>query len=96
MDGNRADIMSFAMAKARVIARWGFSTAAMEGAARDTPGFATAPDVVTVPGGVPIFTADGRTLVGAVGVSGEAAADDVAPGAQPRARACQGSGTPYP
>jgi uncharacterized protein GlcG (DUF336 family) len=78
MDGNRAGIMSFAMAKARAVARWGFSTAAMQNAARDTPGFAAAPDVVTVPGGVPIYSADGRTLIGGVGVSGEAPADDAA------------------
>jgi len=78
MDGNRAGIMAFAMAKGRAVAMWGFSTAAMADAARETPGFGNAPDVVTVPGGVPIYSADGRTMLGSVGVSGEAPADDVA------------------
>lgn len=78
MEGNRAGIMNFAMAKGRAVAKWGFSTAAMADAARQTPGFANAPDVVTIPGGVPIYSADGRTMLGSVGVSGEAAADDVA------------------
>jgi uncharacterized protein GlcG (DUF336 family) len=78
MDGNRAGVMAFAMAKGRAAARWGFSSAAMAGAAQETPGFAAAPDVVTVPGGVPIHSADGRILLGGVGVSGEAPADDVA------------------
>jgi glc operon protein GlcG len=80
MDGNRPGIMDFAMSKARAVAMWGFSTAAMSDAARQTPGFADAPHVVTVPGGLPIYTADGRTMLGAIGVSGEAAADDVACG----------------
>jgi uncharacterized protein GlcG (DUF336 family) len=31
---------------------------------------------VIVPGGAPVFSADGKTRVGAVGVSGEAPADD--------------------
>ena len=46
--------------------------------ARETPGFGEAPHVVTVAGGVPIFSADGRERLGAVGVSGEAPADDAA------------------
>lgn len=78
MDGNGHGIMEFALAKARAAAAWGFSTAQMAEAVRGTPGFADAPYVVTVPGGLPIFAADGRTRVGAVGVSGEAPPDDVA------------------
>ena len=78
MSGNSAGIMSFAMAKGRAVALWGFSTAAMAESARQTPGFANAPDVVTVPGGIPVYASDGRTRIGAVGVSGEAPADDVA------------------
>jgi uncharacterized protein GlcG (DUF336 family) len=78
MDGNRAGIMSFAMVKGRAVAMWGFPTAAMADAARETPGFGNAPDVVTVPGGVPVYSADGRAMLGSVGVSGEAPADDVA------------------
>jgi uncharacterized protein GlcG (DUF336 family) len=60
------------------VAAWGFSTAAMAEAARTTPGFGDAPHVVTVAGGVPVFSRDGRSLIGAVGVSGEAPADDAA------------------
>lgn len=78
MDGNGFGIMEFAIAKAEAAAAWGFPTAAMAQGARETPGFGDAPRVVTVAGGVPIYTADGRERVGAVGVSGEAPADDAA------------------
>jgi len=78
MDGNGRGIMDFARAKAEAVAAWGFSTSAMAASARETAGFAQAPHVVTVPGGVPIFSADGRTLLGAAGASGEAPADDEA------------------
>ena len=78
MDGNGWGIMDFALAKAVAVAAWGFPTAQMEEAARGTPGFAAAPNVVTVGGGVPIWSADGRERIGAVGVSGEAPADDAA------------------
>jgi glc operon protein GlcG len=76
MDGNSSGIYDFAMAKAEAAAAWGFSTAQMAKSANDTPGFANAPHVVTVPGGVPIWSADGKVRIGAVGVSGEAPADD--------------------
>jgi uncharacterized protein GlcG (DUF336 family) len=78
MDGNGHGIMDFAMAKAEAVAAWGFPTARMADAARETPGFGAAPHVVTVGGGVPVFSADGRERIGAVGVSGEAPADDAA------------------
>ena len=78
MDGNGTGIFDFALAKAVAAAAWGFSTAQMVEAAKGTPGFANAPHVVTVPGGVPIFSADGKTRIGAVGASGEAPADDAA------------------
>jgi uncharacterized protein GlcG (DUF336 family) len=78
MDGNGHGIFDFAAVKARAVAAWGFATAGMQEAARGTAGFADAPHVVTVPGGVPVFAADGRTRLGAVGVSGEAPPDDVA------------------
>ena len=78
MDGNRSGMMEFALDKARAVAAWGFSTAQMEEAAKATPGFARAPGVVIVAGGVPVFAADGRTLIGAAGASGEAPADDSA------------------
>jgi uncharacterized protein GlcG (DUF336 family) len=78
MDGNNRGIMDFARAKAEAVAAWQFSTSAMATSARDTPGFASAPHVVTVAGGVPIFSADGKTFLGAAGASGEAPADDEA------------------
>jgi len=78
MDGNGTGIFDFSMAKAQAAAAWGFSTAQMLENARGTPGFAEAPHVVTVPGGVPVFGADGKTRLGAVGVSGEAPPDDAA------------------
>jgi glc operon protein GlcG len=78
MDGNGSGIFDFALAKAEASAAWGFSTAQMLEGARGTPGFDRAPHVVIVPGGVPVFSADGKTRIGAVGVSGEAPADDAA------------------
>jgi uncharacterized protein GlcG (DUF336 family) len=78
MDGNRSGMMEFSIEKAKAVAAWGFATAQMEEAARGTPGFARAPGVVTVPGGVPVFSADGKILIGAAGASGEAPADDSA------------------
>ena len=78
MDGNSSGMMDFAIAKAEAVAAWGFSTADMVEAAKGTPGFAAAPHVVTVAGGVPIFSADGKTRLGAAGASGEAPQDDTA------------------
>lgn len=78
MDGNGSGIFDFALAKAQAAAAWGFSTAQMLEGARGTPGFDRAPHVVIVPGGVPVFSADGKARIGAVGVSGEAPADDAA------------------
>lgn len=78
MDGNGSGIFDFALVKAQAVAAWGFSTAQMAQSARDTPGFASAPHVVTVAGGLPIWSADGKTRIGAVGVSGEAPQDDAA------------------
>jgi uncharacterized protein GlcG (DUF336 family) len=78
MDGNGFGIMDFALAKARAAAAWGFGTGRMAEAAQATPGFGAAPHVVTVAGGLPVFSADGAERIGAVGVSGEAPADDAA------------------
>ena len=78
MDGNSYGIMDFAVAKAEAAAAWGFSTAQMAESAAGTPGFGDAPHVVTVPGGLPVFSADGTERIGAIGVSGEAPADDAA------------------
>jgi len=78
MDGNGSGMMDFAIAKAAAVAAWGFATAQMADGAKETPGFAFAPHVVTVAGGVPIFSADGKTRLGAAGASGEAPEDDAA------------------
>lgn len=78
MEGNGSGIFDFSLAKAQAAAAWGFSTAQMLESSRGTPGFDRAPKVVIVPGGVPVFSADGKTRIGAVGVSGEAPADDAA------------------
>ena len=78
MDGNAQGMMEFAIAKARAAASWGFATAGMAEAVKTTPGFADAPYVVTVAGGVPVFSGDGTMRIGAVGASGEAPADDAA------------------
>lgn len=78
MDGNGSGIFDFALAKAKASAAWGSSTAQMLESARGTPGFERAPHVVIVPGGVPVFGGDGKARIGAVGVSGEAPADDAA------------------
>ncbi|NUS99398.1 MAG: heme-binding protein [Sphingomonas sp.] len=78
MDGNGSGIMDFSLAKAEAVAAWGFSTAQMAQSAKETPGFANAPHVVIVAGGVPVWSADGKARIGAVGASGEAPADDAA------------------
>jgi glc operon protein GlcG len=78
MQGNTPGVADFALAKANAVGHWRFSTAAMTAAAQETPGFAAAPHVVTVPGGIPVYSPDGSRYLGAVGVSGEAPIDDVA------------------
>ena len=78
MDGNGSGIMDFSIAKAKAVAAWGFSTAQMAASARETPGFCQAPHVVTVAGGVPVYSADGKSRLGGVGASGEAPDDDAA------------------
>ena len=78
MDGNPPGATEFVMRKAVAVAYWRFSTADMGTAVTETPGFRDAPHVVTVPGGIPVFSADGKQFVGAVGVSGEAPLDDYA------------------
>ena len=76
MDRNSPGVADFALLKARAVAHWQFSTEGMAKAAESTPGFGNVPGTVTVAGGVPIFSADGRTFLGAVGVSGESPQDD--------------------
>lgn len=70
--------MDFAEAKAVAAAAWGFGTAGQADGAKDFPGFARAPFVQTVPGGLPVYAAKGGSQIGAVGVSGGAPAGDVA------------------
>ena len=79
MDGNQPGVTEFAVQKAEAVASWHFSTADMAVSARQTPGFASAPHVVTVAGGIPIYSSAGE-YIGAVGVSGEAPEDDTACG----------------
>jgi len=78
MDGNGPGVIAFAEEKAYAAATWGFPTSGMEEGARSTPGFANAPGVVTVGGGVPIYDSTGRYRLGAIGVSGEPPEDDIA------------------
>ena len=75
-DGAPFGKMEFAEAKAVAAAAWGFDTGGQADGAKDFPGFARAPFVQTVPGGLPIWS--GQVRLGAVGVSGAAPADDVA------------------
>jgi uncharacterized protein GlcG (DUF336 family) len=75
MDGNPPGVGDFAVQKAVAAASWRLSTQQMSKAAETTPGFALAPKVVTVAGGVPVY-ARGGVFVGAVGVSGESPQDD--------------------
>lgn len=78
MEGNGEGIGAFAMEKAKAVAMWRFATSGMADAVEGVPGFANAPGVVTVGGGVPIFSADGKEFLGAAAASGEAPADDEA------------------
>jgi len=77
MDGNQPGVTEFAVQKAEAVASWHFSTADMAASAKQTPGFANAPHVVTVAGGIPIYSSEGQ-YIGAIGVSGEAPEDDTA------------------
>ncbi|MEM9668169.1 MAG: heme-binding protein [Pseudomonadota bacterium] len=77
MDGASVGAAKFAMDKAKAVAMWRFPTSRMADAVESTPGFANAPGVVTVAGGVPVFTTDGKTFLGAVATSGEPPAQDV-------------------
>ena len=78
MDGAGFGKMDFAEAKAVAAAAWGCGTGGQAEGAKEFPGFARAPFVQTVPGGLAVLAADGSMRVGAVGVSGAAPADDVA------------------
>lgn len=78
MEGNTPGVGAFSMEKAKAVALWRFSTSGMEEAVKNTPGFANAPGVVTVAGGVPIFSADSRNFLGGAAASGERPALDEA------------------
>lgn len=78
MEGNTPGVGAFAMDKAKAASLWRFATSRMEEASKNTPGFANAPGVVTVAGGVPIFSADGRQFLGGAGASGEPPLEDEA------------------
>ncbi len=69
MERVNAGAGAFSREKAQAAAVWGFATSGMAQGAESTPGFAHAPYVVTVAGGVPIYDAAGERI-GAVGVSG--------------------------
>lgn len=61
------------------IAQWkGYSAALYQTSTEETGTWnvSNAPDIATIPGGLPIFTSDG-SCIGGVGVSGAAAAVDV-------------------
>lgn len=75
MDGVSSGPAAFSQDKAKASAIWGFSTSRMENGAKNTPGFAIAPHVVTVAGGVPIYNSAGERI-GAFGVSGGAPESD--------------------
>lgn len=76
MDGNSFGVMDFALKKAQAAAAWGRATSAVGEAAKGNPGFASAPHIVLIGGGVPIFDASGTNLIGGAGASGEPPLDD--------------------
>ena len=77
MDGNPPGVGEFSIQKAVSAARWHSTTERLSLSAINTPGFGNAPGVVTVGGGVSIYSADGKQFLGAIGVSGESSKDDV-------------------
>jgi glc operon protein GlcG len=78
MDKTSQASAEVALWKAGGSATFGWPTKQMAERVATSPGFAHVPRVVPVEGGVPIFTADGKVLLGGVGVSGTAAVDDAA------------------
>jgi uncharacterized protein GlcG (DUF336 family) len=77
-DGNGSGTLDFALAKAQAAAAWGFSTTDMATAVKRIPGFVNAPHIETVGGGTPVWSADGKVRIGAVGVAGEPEETDIA------------------
>jgi glc operon protein GlcG len=78
MDGVVPGAMAFAIDKARAASAWGWTTDQMGKMGGGGSGFDRAPSVVTMAGGVPLYSADGKTLLGAAGASGQVPVDDVA------------------
>jgi uncharacterized protein GlcG (DUF336 family) len=78
MDRTNLSSVDVAQWKANAAAKWGMATKQMVDRLSATPGFAHAPNTATLEGGVPVFSADGKVLLGGVGVSGAASADDAA------------------
>jgi uncharacterized protein GlcG (DUF336 family) len=78
MDKTGLASVEVAQWKAGAAATWGWPTKQMVDRIAVSPSFAHAPRVATFEGGVPIYSADGKVLLGGVGVSGTAAADDAA------------------
>ena len=78
MDGTGLASVEVAQWKAGASSTWGWQTKQMVERIATNPSFAHAPRVSTFEGGVPIYTADGKVLLGGVGVSGAAAVDDAA------------------
>ena len=78
MDGTSLATVEIAQWKAGAAAAWGWQTKQMVERVATNPSFAFAPRVSTFEGGVPVYSADGKVLLGGVGVSGAASADDAA------------------
>ena len=68
METAAAFSMAFALAKAKRRRPGASRPRRWRKRAKGTPGFANAPHVVTVAGGAPVCSADGKTRLGAVGV----------------------------
>ncbi len=77
MDGTVPGTTDIALWKARSSALFGAPTKEYEEFAKKNPSFGLAPHIAVLEGGEPIYTLDG-SLVGGVGVSGAASADDAA------------------
>jgi uncharacterized protein GlcG (DUF336 family) len=72
-DGTTGATVAVARGKARAAAGFQSPTAALNEAAKTTPGLISVPDFVILPGGEPIMV--GKTLIGGVGVSGAPSGD---------------------
>lgn len=78
MDRTSLASVDIAQWKANAAAHWGWPTKQMVDRIAAMPSFAHAPNTASFEGGVPVYSADGKVLLGGVGVSGAASADDAA------------------